>query len=57
MGGKRLEVSAGTETSYDLVPGFGEPAAATAFNAPRGKRNIDYATTPRAHYEQLHGSF
>jgi hypothetical protein len=49
MDGKRLEVSAGTETSYDLVPGFGEPAAATAFNAPRGKRNIDYKTTPRAH--------
>ena len=31
MGEKRLEVSAGTETSYDLVPGFcGLQAAATS---------------------------
>jgi|RhiMetdeSRZDD1v2_1073273.scaffolds.fasta_scaffold32672_9 hypothetical protein len=36
MDGKRLEVSAGTETSYDLVPGFGTSAAATAFNTPLG---------------------
>jgi hypothetical protein len=35
MDGKRLEVSAGTETSDDLVPGFGK-SAATAFNTPRG---------------------
>ena len=36
MGEKRLEVSAGTETSYDVVPSFSKSAAATAFNAPRG---------------------
>jgi hypothetical protein len=43
VGGKRLEVSAGTETSYDLVPGLGKSAAATAFDAPRGMRSIAHA--------------
>jgi hypothetical protein len=36
MDAKRLEVSAGTETSYDMVPGFDEPAAGTACNTPLG---------------------
>jgi hypothetical protein len=40
MGEKRLEVSAGTETSYDLVPALADLAAGTAY---------DYATTPRPH--------
>jgi hypothetical protein len=36
MGGKRLEVSASTETSNDWVPDLCKPAVATAFNVPRG---------------------
>jgi hypothetical protein len=36
MDAKRLEVSEGTETSYDVVPSFGKSAAGTACNTPRG---------------------
>jgi hypothetical protein len=42
---KRHEVSAGTETSYDLVPGFGR-SAATAFHTPRGNEEHGLCNNP-----------